>query len=134
MAKLVQAVRRFGPRVVRPRALRDSELSEWLAGRTGLTRAQVAAVLYELSAAISFFNRAGMTLRLAGVGTFQPTIRHSGRLRIRYFMASELRREMNATGAFAGEIANRENIGLDFTSLKALWDTEFPDDPLEPPS
>lgn len=134
MAKLVQAVVRYGPKVVRPRALRDHELAEWMAGRTGLTRAQVAAVLYELSAAISFFNRAGMTLRLAGVGTFRPTVRNSGRMRIRYNMAPELRREINATGAFAGEIANRENIGVDPAGYKALWDAEFPDDPVVLPT
>lgn len=134
MAKLVQAVARYGPRVVSPRAVRDGELYEWLAGRTGLNRSQVAAVLYELSAAISFFNRAGMTLRLAGVGIFKPSIRNSGRLRIRYFMAPELRREMNATGAFGGEVVNRENIGVDPAGYKALWDAEFPDDPLDLPT
>lgn len=134
MAKLVQAVVRYGPKVVRPRALRDHELAEWLAGRTGLTRAQVAAVLYELSAAISFFNRAGMTVRLPAVGSFLPMVRHSGLLRIRYIMAPELRHEMNAAGAFAGEIANRAHIGMRPEDLKALWDAEFPDDPVELPT
>ncbi len=134
MAKLVQAVARYGPRVVSPRAVRDGELYEWLAGRTGLNRSQVAAVLYELSAAISFFNRAGMVLRLVGVGTFKPGVRGSGRMRIRYAMAPELRREMNATGAFSGEIANREHIGVDAAGYKAIWDAEFPDDPLDLPT
>ncbi len=34
---------------------------------------------------------------------------------------------------FQSEILKEENIGLGFEELEALWDAEFPEDPLEPP-
>jgi hypothetical protein len=50
---------------------------------------------------------------------------------VRFRADGELKRQLNAPGAFTGEIVNRVNIGLDDAEYKALWDAEHPDDPLD---
>lgn len=131
MAKLVQAVQRYGPRLVANRAARLDEVAEWLAGRSGLTRGQVLIVLMEMSAAVSYFNRGGSAVKLPGLGLFTPIIRGNGQLRIGYRPDPALKREMNADSAYRGDMRNRENIGLDAAGFKALWDAEFPGDPVD---
>lgn len=131
MAKLIEAVREYGPRLRLNKTLGLRDLADWIAMRTGLNEHQVLMVLQELKAAILFFNCLGTPVRLPGLGRFAPSISLEGQLRINLSLDSDLRRGINRPHAFSGRIDNKENIGLDHAGLKARWDEEHPDDPLE---
>ena len=75
MAKLIQAVQRYGPRLLPSRTAGLDDVAEWLAGRSGLTRGQVMLVLLELYATVSYFNRGGSAVKLPGLGLFTPVVR-----------------------------------------------------------
>jgi hypothetical protein len=52
MASIVQAVRRYGPKLRRTRTAQLEDVVEWMAARTGLNRGEVLLVLAELHDAI----------------------------------------------------------------------------------
>lgn len=133
MARLVQAVSAYGPRVALTPTARLDELAEWLAPRSGLNKSDVVRVLLELNAAILVFNRRGTAVQLPGIGRFAPTVRGDGRMRVTYISDSQIRHGLNTNGGFRGEIRNRTRIGLDPAGYKTLWDADHPDDPLELP-
>jgi hypothetical protein len=131
MAKFIEAIREFGPRLKLNNLVLEQELYEWIAMRTGQTPGEVALMLYELGAAVLYFNRRGTPIKLFGLGLFSPSISRDGELRINVRTDPELRKGINAQGAFNGRVLNRGNIGLDNAGFKALWDELHPDDPLE---
>lgn len=130
MAKLVQAVTRYGPRLTPNRTATPDEAVAWLAAHLGVKRGMVLAVLLDLPAAVSHFNRAGTAVKLSGLGIFSPSIRLDGEIHVCFRADRALKRELN-TAHYRGEMRNRKSIGLDAAALKARWDAEFPDDPLE---
>lgn len=131
MAKLIEAIREYGPRIRLNRTITLDILAEWIAMRTMLNKSVVLMVLMELKEAILYFNGLGSPVRLPGLGRFAPSISHDGKLRINLNVDSDLTHCINKRDAFSGHINNRANIGLDKASLKARWDEAHPDNPLE---
>ena len=131
MAQLLQAIVEFGPRLKRTPAARLDDVTEWMAGRTGLLASQVRMVLEEEHACILFHSCRGTAVILPGIGTFAPSVRRDGRLRIGYRAAPALNRSINAPRAYHGALVNARNVGLDDAAYRALWDAHHPDDPLE---
>ncbi len=133
MAHLLQAIRRYGPSLVYNQTADTRAFADWMAGRTGLTRGQVRLMLSELSEGLIRFARAGTPVSLEGLGRFRPVIGLDGEIRLRLMPDRSLDRAVGSPSDYAGEILNRGNVGLSPTELKALWDAEFPEDPLELP-
>ncbi len=129
MATLIEAFRRFGPKVQLRGIVPQRELAQWISMRTGLNANQVNLVLQELKEAILYFNRLGMVVRLPGLGLFSPSINREGQYKINLRVDPELRKGMNTDG-YSGPVENRQNIGIDNATLKAQWDLTHPDDPL----
>jgi hypothetical protein len=67
---------------------------------------------------------------LEGVGTFTPTVNLAGIFDIGFRLDSSIDGALNVSGAFVGEISNRQNIGKSADELKALWNAEHPSDPI----
>lgn len=132
MASFIEAFVAYGPRIRRRRTVRLTELSERLADTTGLRSSEVMMVLLELREALLHYHRRGTALELPGIGTFYPTLKSDGRIRMLYRPDRALLTMLDNLDLFQGEIENRESIGLDFAAYKARWDAEHPDDPLEP--
>lgn len=130
MATLIEAIRRFGPKIRLNSTVPQRELAEWISMRTGLNANQVMLVLQELKAAILYFNRQGTPVNLPGLGWFAPSVARNGQFRINLRIAPELRKGMNLNDSFGGRIDNRGNIGADNITLKTQWDAENPDNPL----
>jgi hypothetical protein len=131
MATLIEAFRRYGPKVQLRGTIPQRELAQWISMRTGLNENQVVLVLQELKEAILYFNRMGLAVKLPGLGGFSPSINRDGQYRINLRIDRGLRKGMNVEDGYSGPIENRQNIGLDNEALKARWDGEFPDDPLQ---
>lgn len=134
MAKIVQAVNQYGPRLeLKPTAQLD-KLAEWMAMRTGVNKSEVMSVYQESSEAILWFCKSGQPVKIPGVGTFTPSINREGEILINFRADMALKNGINTPSAYDGEIANRENIGLTNARYKELWDAEHPSDPLVIPA
>jgi hypothetical protein len=72
MAKLIEALRKFGPKVKLNATLPDEDLADWIAMRTSLMPNEVTMTLQELKAAILYFNQHGTPIKLPGLGKFTP--------------------------------------------------------------
>ena len=128
MAKLIQAVGAYGPRVEVARTVQTRQIAEYIASRTSLNRGEIEGILRELNEAITFFTKQGDAVKLENVGTFTPTIDLGGVLDVGFRLDTSIDGALNATGAFTGEVANRENVGKSSADLKQLWNTAHPDD------
>lgn len=131
MAKILQAVQLYGPKLVLNSTIQSDQLSSWLAMRTGLNKSELKMMLQELNEAILYFNSQGMPINLPGIGTFRPSIDRDGKLKVNLRADSELKNGLNTPNAYKGRINNKKHIGLANADYKALWDAEHPGDPLE---
>jgi hypothetical protein len=131
MARLVQAVAKYGPRVIRDSTVELDALARWMAHGTNISAGQITMLLMELHDAIVTFNAGGQAVKLPGLGTFGTSVDRHGRLAVTFYTDPQLRRKLNARGTGGLVIQNRRNIGLDDAGYKALWDAEHPDDPVE---
>lgn len=129
MAKRIQAIAAYGPRVKLGETAGTKELAELLAQRTGIKSSEVVMVLTELSEGIQFFARSGRAVKLDGIGTFSPTVDLGGDHDIGYRADRVLATALDG-GRFRGQISNRERVGLSGDDLVTLWNTEHPDDPV----
>ena len=131
MAKLIEAMREYSPKVDLNPTLSFQQLTDFLTMRTGLTTGQLMMVLHELQDAIFYFNCLGTPVKLPGVGRFSPSIDRHGEFRINLMVDKELRKNINKPGSYNGRVINKQNIGLDDAGYKHLWDADHPDDPLQ---
>jgi hypothetical protein len=84
----------------------------------------------ELRDAIIFFNLMGRGVKLEGLGTYLPLIKHSGELNVSHRLDREIKNALNTPGLYNREILNQENIGKSVDELVELWNAEHPDDPV----
>ncbi|NOH04860.1 MAG: hypothetical protein HND47_24280 [Chloroflexi bacterium] len=131
MAKFIQAVTQYGPRVELKPTAQLEKVAEWMSMRTGLNKSEILMILQEQSEAILYFNKDGVPVKLPGVGTFTPSIEGDGTFNIGFRADPALKKGINSTDAYEGEIKNRERIGWTRQQYKELWDSEHPQDPLE---
>lgn len=82
MAKMVQAVQKFGPKVVYGPTAKIDELAGWMARSSGLNPHAARMALGELSDAILFYLRRGSPVTLPGLGRFRVTVGRFGELRM----------------------------------------------------
>ena len=130
MAKLIQAVTEYGPRIALGRTAQTPEISEMIASRTSMNSGEVGNSLSEFKAALLFYAKQGSAVKLEGLGTFTPTIDLEGNFDIGFRLDTGIDGELNVPGAFKGEVINRENIGKSSADLKALWNADHPTDPI----
>lgn len=130
MAKLIQAISAYGPRLDLNKTAQLGQVADYLASRTGLNKSEISMVLQELSEAIIFFSKLGTPVKLPDVGTFTPSVKRDGKFKIGLRADTSLKNALNATGAYQGRMKNKENIGKSNEDFKTMWDAEHPTDPL----
>lgn len=131
MAKIVQAVRKYGPKLRRSRTAELDDVVEWMARHTGINKGEVLLVLAELHDAILFFNRGGQAVKLPGIGIFSPGMDREGELRVNFRADVLLKRHISRREAYVGDILHRSRIGWTDAQYKEFWDAAHPDDPLD---
>ena len=131
MAKILQAVNAYGPKLECNPTAQLEQIAGWMSMRTGLNKSEIMMVLQETSEAILNFNNQGTPVKLPGIGTFTPSINREGQLKVNFRADSALRGGINAPNAYTGTIQNKGRAGLDNAGYKELWDEEHPDDPLD---
>ena len=134
MAKILQAVSQYGPKLeLKPTAQLD-KLAEWMAMRTGINKSEAMMVFQESSEAILYFCKGGQPVKIPGVGTFTPSMDRNGELMINFRADMELKNGINTPSAYEGEVANKERIGWTNQQYKAIWDLNHASDPLVIPT
>ena len=130
MAKLIQAIKKYCPRIKLGKTVQLQESIEYISGRTGLNKGELRMVLSELSDMIIFFNKRGRGVKLEGIGTFHPSIDMNGKISVSQTLDMEISNALNIPGEFIGDIQNKENIGKTSAELVEMWNKEFPADPI----
>ena len=131
MAKRIQAINKYCPRIVLGKTIQLKELVNYIADRTGLNKGDIQIALSELSAAIQFFNKQGQGVKLEGLGTYQPKIDLQGKYSVLHRLDKEIENSLNTPGAFSGEVTNKEYIGKTVDDLVAKWNEDNPTDLVE---
>ena len=131
MAKQIQAIGRYRPKLKLGKTVQLKELVEYIADRTGLNKGDIQISLSELSSAVQFFNKRGQGVKLEGLGTYQPKIDLGGKFSILHRVDTEIMNALNAGGAYSGEIINKENIGKTTGDLVEMWNKDNPGDLIE---
>ncbi len=131
MAKLLQAVNKYGPKIELKNTAGLDRLADWMVMRTTLTKSEVMLMFQEMGECILYFNMEGTPVKISGVGTFTPLIDRDGVFKVSFRADMDLKNGMNTPDKFGGVLANKTNIGITNEQLKELWDAEHPGDPLE---
>ncbi len=130
MARIVQAINIYGPKLELNQMSHLEQVAKWLAMRSGLNKNEVRMVLGELSEAILFYNNQGNPVKLDGIGIFRPSINRQGEVKINFRADTALKKGLTYE-TYSASIRNRTRIGLDNQGYKDLWDPDHPDDPLD---
>jgi hypothetical protein len=128
MASRIKIINALRPRVELDKTVQKGELVEYMAARTGQNEGAVDLGIKELRDAIIFFNRAGRSVKVEGLGTWTPNIGLDGTLDVQYRADTFLTNRLNDTGTFTGNVGNRENVGKEASELVTKWNTDHPDD------
>ena len=69
MAQFIQAVSKYGPRIVAGKNVQLRELTERLADTTGQRPGEIMRVLMELERTLLYYNRLGRGVEIPGIGS-----------------------------------------------------------------
>ena len=126
MAKLLQAVVAYGPRIDLIEAAQPQRFMELVTRRTTLSAGVVRNVQEsEMETLIDLLTE-GRPVH-TGVAIFTPSIDLEGNLNINVRLDKRMIAALNAPGAFTGKIKNRENLGKTSQELAEHWNEEHPD-------
>jgi len=131
MAKIIQAYRRYGPKIKRDKTAHMSEIADFIVERTGVEKRVVCDVLKTLQDAILHFARQGRGVRLDGIISLWPIVNTKGNITFGRRFASGLGRALNNIDRFNGHLKNYERRNWCEEDYRCAWNEEFPDDPIE---
>lgn len=129
MAKLLQAVVAYGPKIQLGNAAEPQRFMELLTHRTTLSAGVVKNVQESEVETLIGLLQEGRPVH-TGVAIFTPSIDLEGNLNINVRVDKRIVSALNAPGAFTGRIRNSENIGKTSQELAGLWNEENPNDPI----
>lgn len=129
MAKEINAIQAYSPRLVYNQITEIDTLVELIEGRCGLNRSTIKMVMSELGYAIAFYLKFAKPLRLEEVGLFRPTIDRDGTIRVKFKPENALLKALNK-GTFEEKIKNEDMIGKATEDYINRWNEEHPDDPI----
>ena len=129
MAKRIQAVAQYGPRLQPATPLSGEELIEQITEGSNESKSSVLAVLSALDSAIEQALKSGRIVQLPNGTHYRPIGKVDGTVKVRVRVNPLVLRDVNDN--FRGEWYNTENIGVSIEELIAQWNEAHPDDPVE---
>lgn len=130
MAKLLQAVVAYGPKLELMDAAEPQRFMELLTKRTTLSAGVVKNVQESEMETLIGLLLEGRPVH-TGVAIFTPSIDLEGNLNVNVRVDKRMLTALNTPGAFTGKIRNKENIGKTSQQLSERWDEENPGDPVQ---
>jgi hypothetical protein len=132
MAKPIEAISAYRPRVKKRGTARKEQIAEWMADRTLLTEGQARAALSDVSEAALFYLLNRQDVEIEGLGRLILDMDLEGNLSLGLQIDNEFMAELNARfDKSAATLENAENVGEPSAVLYDLWDEAHPDDPVE---
>ena len=130
MAKKIQAITEYSPRLEPVPPVTPEELIEHIVMATNQSRGSVKAVLDELDVQIESGLKNGAVVRLPNSMHIRPIGKADGSIRVLVRVNPRVRKDVNTH--FRGSWKNPENIGKSADEFYALWNEAHPDDLIEP--
>ena len=130
MAKLLQAVVAYGPKIDLMEAAEPELFMEMLTHRTTLSTGVVRNVQESEVEALIDLLRKGRPVH-TGIAIFTPSVDLEGNLNINVRVDKRMLAALNAPGAFRGSMRNKGNIGKTSQQLAELWNEDHPHDPIQ---
>jgi len=127
MAKLIQAIAAYGPRIDLIAAVEPERFIASVIHRSTLSRGVVISVQESEVEMLINFLMEGRPVH-TGIAIFTTAIDLQGNLKVNVRVDKRLITELNIPGAFLGKVKNKENIGKTPQDLTARWNAEHPDD------
>jgi len=132
MAKQIQAVQAFSPRIKRTGLAKFDHLVNFINNRTGTQKSTIRGVLYELEEALKSYLSNGHAVNIPSLGTFAPKINLKGDIGLRYWASRDIVNFLNTPEVYQNEIIlNEDMIGKSTEDLIAKWNGAYPDDPVD---
>ena len=131
MAKRIEAIKQYRPRLKRSRRVEPDAFAEYVASISSLSEGDVRHALADISRALLSLLRSGQSVRLEGLGLIMAGIDTQGKFVVRLKPDRKLRIDVRQRDEFYGEIINRQHIGKNGDQLVALWNAEHPEDLVE---
>ena len=130
MAKLIQAIATYGPRIQLLEAVLPQRFMELITHRTTLSTGVVKNVQESEVETLIGLLKEGRPVH-TGVAIFTPVIDSKGNLSVSVRVDKRINTALNTPGAFAGRIGNSNNIGKTTQEIVSLWNDANPDDLIE---
>ena len=127
MAKLIQAIAAYGPRIELMASVNSKRFIESVIHRTTLSTGVVKSVQESEVEELINFLLEGRPVH-TGIAIFTPTIDLQGNFKVTVRVDKRLITALNVPGAFKGIVKNKQNIGKTPQELTAQWDQDHPDD------
>jgi len=127
MAKRIQAVAVYGPRIDLREAADQARFMELITQRTTLSSGVVKNVQESEVETLVGLLKEGRPVH-TGVAIFTPSIDLDGDIEVKVRVDKRILSALNAPGAFTGKLVNPENVGKGSKDLVALWNQDHPDD------
>jgi hypothetical protein len=130
MPQLIEVFAKFCPRIDLMLAADHKRFMELITQRTTLSTGVVKNVQESEVETLIGLLKEGRSVH-TGVAIFTPTIDSQGNLSVSVRVDKRITAALNAPGAFTGKIHNSSNIGLSTPEFAALWNAEYPDNPIQ---
>ena len=127
MAKQIQAVATYRPRIDYGDAAGEERFMELITSRTTLSPGVVKNVQEAEVETLKGLLLEGRPVH-TGTAIYTPYINLAGELEIKVRVDKRICSALNSRGAFRGHIINAENIGKLSNDLVALWNEAHPED------
>jgi len=131
MGKMIQAYRRYGPKIQKGASAGHDEVSAYISESTGLDRHEIRMSLGKLQDAILHYARQGRGVKLEGIISLWPTIDTKGVVSLGRRFDSSLKKELADMEKFVARIENYERRDWGGQEYREAWNAEFPEDPIE---
>jgi len=129
MAKKIQAITAYRPRLDMGEAAPEERFMELITQRTTLSSGVVKNVQESEVETLIGLLLEGRPVH-TGIAIYTPSIDLNGDLEVNVKVDRRVMRALNADGAFRGRIVNANNIGKSSEELVAQWNEAHPDDPV----
>lgn len=127
MAKKIQAVATYGPRIDLIEAADTERFMKLITQRTTLSPGVVKNVQESEVETLIGLLMEGRPVH-TGIAIFTPSIDLEGKIDVSVRVDKRILSALNSNGAFSGKLIHGENVGKTNQELIALWNEEHPDD------
>jgi len=129
MAHKVQAWAKYGPRIIPTTPMTGDAVIEELILYTNQSQGSIVGMLAELDGVIERALTEGHIVQMPNGMHFRPTMRRDGTIEVCVRINPDVLHRINAK--FRGRVRNAANVGKSEAEIFAMWDADYPDDPVE---